>query len=135
MALDTDAIIGDAIFNLLSTDASVAAIVGTKIFPAIAPQGTDVPFIVYEERLSDPLITKEGPVQRDYVTLEIVAIDKTYRNAIILGNKIRQRLNGYKGTVAGVNIAGIHFSTVLSTYFNDQTEYYENANRYKVRVN
>ena len=40
--------IGKAIYNILSTNSDVSTLVGTRIFPNVAPQTTTFPFIIYD---------------------------------------------------------------------------------------
>ncbi len=40
---------GEAIRAVLAADATLTALVGTKIFPNLAPQGTVPPFVVYQQ--------------------------------------------------------------------------------------
>ena len=40
--------IGKAIFNILSNDSDVLALVESRIFPNVAPQTTEFPFIIYD---------------------------------------------------------------------------------------
>ena len=38
--------IGKSIYNILANDSDVSALVGTRIFPNVAPQTTTFPFII-----------------------------------------------------------------------------------------
>ena len=40
--------IGKSIYNILSTNGAVSTLVGTRIFPNVAPQTTTFPFIIYD---------------------------------------------------------------------------------------
>ena len=40
--------IGKAIYNILSTNSDVSTLVGTRIFPNVAPHTTTFPFIIYD---------------------------------------------------------------------------------------
>ena len=44
--------IGKAIFNILSNDSDVLALVESRIFPNVAPQTTEFPFIIYDVTVS-----------------------------------------------------------------------------------
>ncbi len=135
--MNADAIIGDAIYEILHADSAVSALIGDRVFPVIAKLNSIPPFLVYSERLSEPIITKEGPIQRDLILLEITAISKSYREAKTISNKVRQALTitFAPGVYAGVDIARIAFETVLTTEYEEQNQYYMDSNRYRVRVN
>jgi len=50
---------GKSIYDLLSADTSIAAAVGAKIYPLVAPEGTNLPFIIYERSYNNNY-TKDG---------------------------------------------------------------------------
>ena len=49
--------IGKAIFNILSNDSDVLALVESRIFPNVAPQTTEFPFIIYDVTGVQPNLT------------------------------------------------------------------------------
>ena len=52
--------IGKAIYNILSTTTNISDLVGTRIFPNVAPQTTTFPFIIYDVNGVQPNDTKDG---------------------------------------------------------------------------
>ena len=40
--------IGKSIYNILAANTNVSNLVGTRIFPNVAPQTTTLPFIIYD---------------------------------------------------------------------------------------
>ena len=54
--------IGKVIYGRLTTDAAVTGICGLNIYPDIAPQNVQYPFMVYTIVNSLPLILKMGKV-------------------------------------------------------------------------
>ena len=49
-----------AVYKLLTDDATVKALIGTRCYPVIAPQDSTVPLIVYQRVASDHLHTMDG---------------------------------------------------------------------------
>ena len=62
---------GKAVYGILSTNAEVTAIVGTKIFPEVAEQETALPLIVYQLQSVAPEDTHDGPSKLDEVRFEV----------------------------------------------------------------
>ena len=81
--------IGKAIFNILSNDSDVLALVESRIFPNVAPQTTEFPFIIYDVTGVQPNDTKEGPSTLDTNDVMISCYSETYSEASDLAKKIR----------------------------------------------
>ena len=52
--------IGKAIYSILSINPNISGLVGTRIFPNVAPQTTTLPFIIYDVTGVQPNDTKDG---------------------------------------------------------------------------
>jgi hypothetical protein len=81
--------IGKAIFNILVNDSDVLALVETRIFPNVAPQTTEFPFIIYDVTGVQPNDTKDGPSTLDTNDVMISCYSETYSEASDLAKKIR----------------------------------------------
>lgn len=104
--------IGKAIYNILSNDADVSAIVSTRIYPIEAKQGAAYPYIVFDITATDPLESKDAP-QYDFENVEIRCYDQggtgAYLNLEDLADKIVAALNDTTGTFAGVVIKSAQY--------------------------
>ena len=84
--------VGAAIYNLLTTDAAVSALVGTRVFPELAVEGGDDPYIVYSVVSNTPVDTKDkAPV--DEAQIEVFSVANTYAKANDLADKVRAALS------------------------------------------
>ena len=106
--------IGKSIYNILYNNGTgdVFDIVGTKIFPNVAPQTTQFPFIIYDINGVQPNDTKEGPSTLDTNDVMISCYSETYSQASDLATKIRiamDRIN--QGTYGGEIIQSSQFQT------------------------
>ena len=81
--------IGKSIYNILSTNGAVSTLVGTRIFPNVAPQTTTFPFIIYDVNGVQPNDTKDGPSTLDTNDVMISCYCETYSEASDLAKKIR----------------------------------------------
>ena len=104
--------IGYAIYNILSTDSDVAAIVSTRIFPNVARESTAFPFLIYTTNGVDPNDTKDGASTLDTNDVMISCYSETYSQASDLAQKIRvamDRIN--EGTYGGEQIQSSQFQS------------------------
>jgi len=124
--------IGLAIYNILSTDTNVAAIVSTRIYPNVAKQTSDFPFIVYQMTGVTPTDTKGGAVSTsialegatsplDTNTFDVSCFSENYAGAVSLAEKVRNALDRNTGTHATIKIQGLSFVS-SNEYFDIKGE-------------
>ena len=104
--------IGKAIYNILANDSDINTLVGTRIFPNVAPQTTQFPFIIYDITGVRPNDTKDGVSTLDTNDVMISCYSKTYSQASDLAKKIRiamDRIN--QGDYGGETIQSSQFQT------------------------
>ena len=77
--------VAEIIYRILSEDATLSAIVGTKIFPLIADQDTQPPFVLYSVDQEKPY-SKQGTYQ---YSISTSAIEDTYNDAAILSELLK----------------------------------------------
>lgn len=124
---------GKAIYNLLRTDSDITNLVSSRIYPQIASQGADFPFIVYLLVDVDPSDTKSGVSTLDQSRYDIVVASKTYSEVSTITELVRNRLDRYSGTVESVVIDSIQFQSVDAD--NDPaTETYVTSSEYIIRI-
>lgn len=106
--------IGDAIFSILSGDATLTTALGAssstagmkKIYPNVAPQTETAPWLTYSVYASPPDHSAQGrKVQRHYIQIDAWATSPD--TAATLSSRIITLLDGYAGTVAGFQIDNI----------------------------
>jgi len=124
---------GKAIYNLLRTDSDITNLVSSRIYPQIASQGADFPFIVYLLVDVDPSDTKSGVSTLDQSRYDIVVASKTYSEVSTITELVRNRLDRYSGTIESVVIDSIQFQSVDAD--NDPaTETYVTSSEYIIRI-
>jgi len=96
--------IGKSIYSLLNANAALVALVGNdasgglKCYPMIAPQETEMPFLIYETVSNNPTPTKDGASKVDKLNIQITAFDNDYDNLYAIIEKVRSVLDNYRGT-------------------------------------
>ena len=116
--------IGKLIYSRLSTDGSITAYVGTKIYPDITPQNVQYPFVVYTIVNSLPVDFKDGQSNLEEITLQIDVYTQSYDDTQDLANLIRNRLDRFTGTVEGVEVQTIKYVSSDSQIFNAELSVY-----------
>jgi len=104
--------IGKAIYNILSNDSDIQAFVDDRVFPNVAPQTTEFPFIIYDVTGVQPNDTKDGASTLDTNDVMISCYSETYSQASDLAQKIRvamDRIN--EGTYGGEQIQSSQFQS------------------------
>ena len=80
----------------LKADADVAALVSTRVYPALAPQDAALPYITYERVSTQRLMTHDGQNGLIGPRIQIDCWASTYGGAKTLADKVRLCMNGHK---------------------------------------
>ena len=112
------------IYSRLSTDGSITAYVGTKIYPDITPQNVQYPFVVYTIVNSLPVDFKDGQSNLEEITLQIDVYTQSYDDTQDLSNLIRNRLDRFTGTAEGIDVQTIKYMSSDSQVFNAELSVY-----------
>ncbi len=89
----------EAVRQLMIDTAAIFAVVGNRIFPMRAPQGTPYPYCLYELQDGEPFrhLTGQSNIGHERITLSIWT--KSYDEARTALEAIRDNLNGFRGAV------------------------------------
>ena len=80
----------------LLADAEISSLLGTKVFPSIAPEGTPSPFVIYERDSYGTDSTKMGVFREEAeIVFEVVADD--YDTGLDIALAMRRILQGKHG--------------------------------------
>lgn len=124
--------IGEVIYNLLSTDVALTALVpATKIFPYVLNESTVLPAIIYTIDTVSPEYTKDGWAQDD-TTFSVTSLSKDYNNLQEIVTAVRRALEMERGIVAAITIQHIHLSGMTEGYSINEDVF---ANRMSFNVN
>ena len=91
-----------AIRSELINDADVTALVGTRVYPVMMPQGFEMPCISYQRISSNRMHTLSGPTGRVDANFQVDFYDESYAVVRELADKARNLLDGFKGDL-GIN--------------------------------
>lgn len=123
-------IIEEALFFHLTVDPDVSALVGTRVYPLVAPQDADLPLLVYQ-RISTPRVrSHSGPSGLAYPRFQITARATSVSQLRDLANKVRIALDGFKGVMGG----GSGVNVGASFQENERDVYGETTKEYSVQM-
>lgn len=97
--------IEEALFSLLSSDETIAALVADRIEPEMTSEGSALPAITYSRLTGTPTFTLLGStsgLQTDRFGFDCRAA--TYLDSLTLFELVRKRLDGFRGHAAGEQI-------------------------------
>jgi hypothetical protein len=94
------------LYARLTSQTSVSSLVGTKIFPLIAPTGTALPLVIYQRvgvQATDAQ-SLAGPLGGRVVTMQFTSYDTSYTSVKTIARALRLQLDGWTGTTGSVTI-------------------------------
>lgn len=118
--------IEDGLYSLLSSNADVAALCGTRIYPLILPADPVLPCITYQRISTVPQYTMDGPTGFITARVQIDLWADSYSSAKALASAVQAVLDGFTGTLSnGVLVLDIRIDGALDAYEKDARLYRE----------
>ena len=109
----------EGLYAYLAADPAISALVGTRIFPNVVPEGTILPNIRYQrittsrEYTHDPYSETHAWVR---ATVQIDAWFTSALGAMEVGEAVMLALSGYHGDMEGVAIGAVRNIRESDTY-------------------
>lgn len=102
--------IEDAIYTQITSDVAVAAVLSTRLYPVIAPDGASLPYATYQV-ISDLLpYGVSGSVNLRDCRVQVSVWATTYDAARSLAKLIETAVDGAAGTIASMDVD--HMETI-----------------------
>ena len=114
---------GKAIYKLLKDSSAVGAICADRIYPELAQQDADAPFVVYTVVDTTPSDTKTSTSKVDTARVELYCVGDDYETVMDLGIAVRGALDRQSGTISGVQVQSISFDASDIQFDSDQRVY------------
>ena len=90
--------------SALVGNTSVTSLVGTRIYPLLAPKTAALPFITWRRSGISREHTLAGPMGVPNVSVEMQSFAATYEDVRQVADRVRLVLDGYGGTVNNVEV-------------------------------
>ena len=124
--------IGKGIANILENYSDLTDIVGTKIFPIIAKQGTNLPLVEYSIDTLTPEYTKTEWIG-DNVDFSVLCTALSYKLTSELAGEVRNALELAAGDKNGITMQKVYMDGYTEDYDLDGSSYIINL-RFRTRV-
>lgn len=93
--------------SALVGNTSVTSMVGTRVYPLLAPKTAALPFITWRRSGISREHTLAGPMGMPNVSVEMQSFAATYEDVRELADRVRVVLDGYGGTVNNVEVKNV----------------------------
>jgi hypothetical protein len=98
--------------NALVADPAVAAVVGQRVYPVVAPASASLPFITWRRTGIQRTQTLSGPMGMGVVLLSVDVYAETYGEARDIADRCRSVLDGYGTAVENyVSVRNVSLDT------------------------
>ncbi len=126
--------IKNAIYSILINDVTLTGIIGNSIFPVVASQETDWPFIVIINNSTTPTDVKGAVSTNDDFSFQVDVYSKSQDECQTIAARIRTLLDQYSGTTGGLVIGNITFRDDADGEFDFDVEVFAKSLEYRARI-
>ena len=114
-----------AVYAYLSTYTPLSTIIGTKIFPGMAPQGISPPYII-RQRISKPRYhdfsdADDSSLVRPRHQFDVYSL--SYSESLNIMGALKDALLNFSGAMNTLNISWIDWTNEIEMYENDTLLY------------
>lgn len=103
---------------LLSTEATITAVCGTRVYVSKAPEKALLPYVIITQMSSEENASLDGASGKlRFITFDIDCKSKTSVQAELLGNAVRTFIQDYSGAAGNYTIGAV--------IMNDESDSYE----------
>jgi len=92
------------LYQRLTSQTAVSSLIGSKVFPMLAPTGTALPLVVYQRVGVQRDQSLMGPIGVPVITIQLTSYDTSYTSVKSIARAVRLAVDGWTGTTAGVTI-------------------------------
>lgn len=120
--------IGKILNNFLQQDAELKKLIGNKIYPIVADQGTTYPFICYKRTGLNLQSSKDRYNYRQTAYVTFIVASKSYKESISIAKAVKQCLNLKRGSYDGLQINQITLTDASEEYITDSDAFVQYLN-------
>ncbi len=110
----------EALFTYLSTHAGLSALVSTRLYPVVLPQGATLPAVTYMRVSTVQMRTFGDPRMGRTARIQFTVWASTYASRLAVAQQLAAALEGYDGLMGGTG--GV---TVLAAQGENELDDYE----------
>ena len=99
-----------ALYNILSNNSALTAVVSTRINPLRIPEKSSLPALAYQVVSNRGNMSKSSASKSDFTRVQVMIVAKTYASAIEVGNLVRNAMEvATPNTFNGVKVQVIEY--------------------------
>jgi hypothetical protein len=99
-----------ALYNILSNNSALTAVVSTRINPLRIPEKSALPALAYQVVSNRGNMSKSSASKSDFTRVQVMIVAKTYASAIEVGNLVRNAMEvATPNTFNGVKVQVIEY--------------------------
>lgn len=117
----------DGLYTFLAAQAGISALVGTRIYPLVAPEGAVMPCIVYQRIGGSRVVSHSGDSELARPRIQVSAWAETYDEAKSIAEAVVAATSGYSGTWGSVSIGAVEVEDGPDDY-DEATRLYRKIN-------
>lgn len=106
----------EALYDYITSDNTVAGIIGTRLYPAVLPEGVDMPAMAYQRISRDGIMAHDGPTGLAQVRIQLTMQAQSYLTLRTLADAMRVLLDGIRQEIGGEDGVMVHESYVDNDY-------------------
>lgn len=115
--------IEEGLYDYLSTNVGVSAIVGTRVYPGTLPQNWTKPAISYQRVSGVRFRNLAGPAGRATPRIQIDCWAESYSGARTLAEAVRSAMDGYAGLMGTTTVGSVVLESDIDFYEPDTDIY------------
>jgi hypothetical protein len=120
------------VYELLSTNTSLTALVGSKIYPVTAPENTATPYVVYSQLEEQETLTQDGPAPNGWV-FQVTTVGKNNFDSSAVARLVKSALSWKTQLLDSGETIRTVFDDELNASFDDEQKYFQTVQEYKAR--
>ena len=122
------------IYKKLWNTSNIQSVVDTRIYPDVAPQGTDFPCLVYSKTSIEPNDTKSGASTNDRINVQLDVYGTTYQQTETIATRVRTALDRYSGTLEGIIFQQVVFIDDSNEGKDEDRNIFRVRQQYQIRL-
>lgn len=126
--------VSPAVYNILRGVTAITDLVSDRIYPDTLPQKQPYPAIVHYVENVDKTTYTGGATTNYKITVNLDIFFQVYANGKTLAEEVKNAIEGYRGTVGGVQVQLAFFQSQTDANYVQETETHVITQSYLFRV-
>ena len=120
--------IGKVLNNFLLNDETVTNLIGSKIFPIVADQGTTYPFVCYKRTNLELSNSKDRFNTRETAYITFIVATRNYRESVDIAKALKHCFYEKRAELDGIKINEIELTSASEDYVTDSDAFVQYLN-------